>query len=197
MGTQRMVLLGVLLTVWVAPNVWASDHEQEAADFSREGLYIGVSGVFVSEQWAGSIDDVGAEDTHGLNLRAGFRISPLTAVELELELIDDFFPDERQDFRIVTGTVNTRIYPLGGMLGHVQPFALAGLGIVSTIVDHRDRDTNIKQSNADWGFRGGGGVDFYYTEHVAVSAEATYVWTVGDVKNIDHVSIGLGILYRF
>jgi opacity protein-like surface antigen len=111
-----------------------------------------------------------------------------------LEWIDDFFPDERQDFQAVSAAANTRLYPLGG---RIQPYALAGLGIIASVVEHRDRDSSIKQSNADWGFRTGAGVDFYLTGEIALSLEAVYVSTVGDIKDTDHVSIGMGILYRF
>lgn len=67
----------------------------------------------------------------------------------------------------------------------------------SHVVDHRDRDSPVKQSNTDWGFRAGAGVDLYLTDQIAISIEAIQTWTVGDVKNIHHVSTGIGILYRF
>jgi len=193
MRALRILLLGLILSLPGA-SALAQDEGEEAADYSRTGWYISASGVYVVENWTGTNDDAGADDSQGFNLRVGSRISEWVSLEIEFEWIDDFFPDERQDFEAVSGAVNTRVYPLGGRF---QPFALAGLGIVSTVVDHRDRDSSIRQSNADWGFRAGGGLDAYVTEQIAISTEATYVWTVGDVKDIDHVSIGLGILYRF
>jgi opacity protein-like surface antigen len=189
-----MLLLGLTLTLLGTNALAQEDDGDGAADYARTGMYLAVSGVYVVENWAGSNDDAGAEDSQGFNLRVGARISEWASIELELEWIDDFFPDERQDFQLVTVVANTRVYPLGG---RIQPFALAGLGIVATVVDHRDRDSSVKQSNADWGFRAGAGVDLYLTDQIAVSIEATQTWTVGDVKNIHHVSIGIGILYRF
>jgi len=175
----------------------AAQEDDDEADYAREGGYLSASGVFVDEQWAGALSDIGAEDTWAIDFRAGLRVSPWAAVELALEVSGDFFPDDRQDFSFVHAGLNTRVYPLGGLLGRVQPFAIGGLGIVSTVVEHRDRNTALRQSNADWGFRGGGGVDLYYTDHVALSLQGSYVWTVGDVKNVDYVSLSLGILYRF
>ncbi len=189
--------LGCLVSLCIALPAAAQDEDDEETDYAREGWYLSASGVFVYEQWDGSISDIGAEDTWALNFRAGTRISPWAAAEVALEVTGDFFPDERQDFSVVHAGVNARVYPLGGMLGRIQPFGLLGLGVVSTVVDHRDRSTDLRQSNVDWGFRPGAGIDFYYTENVAVSLEGSYVWTVGDVRNIDHVSFGLGVLYRF
>lgn len=193
MRALRILLLGVGLAL-PCSSALAQDEGEDAPDYSRSGWYLAASGVYLVENWTGSNDDAGADDTQGFNLRVGSRLTEWASLELEFEWIDDFFPDERQDFQIVTGAVNTRVYPLGGRF---QPFILAGLGIVSSVVDHRDRDSSIKQSNADWGFRAGGGLDVYATDRIAVSLEATHVWTVGDVKDIDHVSIGMGILYRF
>jgi opacity protein-like surface antigen len=195
MRALRILMLGLLLALVSATTLLTSasaeDHE---VDFSRTGTYIGVSGVYVLEKWPGTNKDAGADDTAGVNIRVGMRVTEWASAEIQLEFVDDYFPDERQDFQTITATVNTRVYPFAG---RIQPFAIAGMGIVSSIVDHRDRLSSIKQSNADWGIRAGGGIDFYYTEHVALSLEGTYVFTVGDVKDIDHVSIGLGLLYRF
>ncbi|MDP6980960.1 MAG: porin family protein [Myxococcota bacterium] len=191
-------LLAALVCMFAAlPAIAQEDDEEEASDYAREGWYLQGSGVHAAEKWAGSISDVGAEDTWGFDLRAGSRISPWASVEVELEILGDFLSDSRQDLSVVHAGVSTRIYPLGGMLGRTQPFGIAGLGIVSTVVEHRDRTTDLRQSNADWGFRGGGGVDLYYTEHIALSVEGAYVWTVGDVENIDHVAISIGLMYRF
>lgn len=198
MRALRILSIGLLLAGLLVPTAWAQDEDdEEQVDYAREGWYVSGSGIFVLETWDAGLDHIGAKDSQGFNLRAGNRISPWVGVEIELEWIDDFFPHDQQDFSIVDSAVNTRVYPLGGLLGRVQPYALAGLGIASTVVHHRDRSTELQQSNADWAFRVGGGVDLYYTEHFAISAEAVYVWPVGDVKNVDHVSMGLGLLYRF
>lgn len=205
MRALRVLLLALLIAIIgtigntpTAHAAWDDDEDDEESDsesgFARTGSYVSISGIYVVEAWPGSNRDAGAEDSHGIDLRAGLRINPWSSLEVQLQWIDDFFPDERQDFELVSAAVNTRMYPLAGRL---QPYALAGLGIAATVVDHRDRDSSISQSNADWEFRGGAGIDFYLTDHVAVTAESVYVWTVGDVKDIDHVSIGLGLLYRF
>ncbi len=194
--TRRTLFATLACLFAVAPAI-AQEDDEDVSDYAREGWYLQGSGVYAVEQWAGSISDIGADDTWGVDLRVGKRISPWASVEAELEILGDFLQDDRQDLGVVNAGVNTRVYPLGGMFGRIQPFAIAGLGIVSTVVDHRDRMDDLRQSNADWGFRIGGGIDFYYTENIALTAEGAYVWTVGEVEDIDHVSISLGLLYRF
>ncbi len=187
---------GFNLTIAVVPAT-AQEDDDEPSEYAREGWYLQGSGVKANEKWRSSLSDIGAEDNWGFDLRAGSRISEWAAVEFELEILGDFFPDERQDLRTVNAGVNARVYPIGGLLGRIQPFGIGGLGAVSTVVRHRDRGTDLRQSNVDWGFRGGGGVDLYYSQHIALSAEAAYIWTVGDVKDIDHLTLSLGLMYRF
>ena len=63
--------------------------------------------------------------------------------------------------------------------------------IVSSSVD------GVKSRDSDWGFRGGGGVDFYVSPHIALDIEISYMWGVGDVWQEDYTSFGAGVTYRF
>ena len=45
--------------------------------------------------------------------------------------------------------------------------------------------------------RFGGGIDFYLTETILVSAEASYLMPTGKLDGLDYYSIGLGLQYRF
>lgn len=194
MRAQRILLLGLLLILVGSVALADVDDPDENSDYTRTGPYVSFSGAFAFETWPDSNKDAGAEDSFGFNLRVGARTSQWVSVELELEYIDDFFPNEKLDFGVVSVFGNTRLYPLSG---RIQPYALGGLGIVATVVDHRETGSSFGQSTADWGFRLGAGVDLYYTDHIALSVEAVQVFTVGSVKDINHVSLGVGILYRF
>ena len=197
MRALRILLLGLLLTVGmtvVGASASAEDHDEETSAYSRTGPYGSFSGAYAFEDWNQSNNETPADDTFGFNLRLGARISEWVAVELQLEYFDDFFPDDRPDYSTVSVFANTRVYPLSGRL---QPYAIGGLGIISTVVDHREPGSSYGRSTADWGFRFGAGVDFYYTDHIALTVEGAYILTVGEVKDTDHVSMGVGILYRF
>jgi hypothetical protein len=45
--------------------------------------------------------------------------------------------------------------------------------------------------------RFGGGLDFYATEHVVLTLGIDYVLPFGDLEDLDYVSIGWGLRYRF
>ena len=52
----------------------------------------------------------------------------------------------------------------------------------------------------DWDFviRSGAGLDVYLTRNIAISLDATYVFAVSNaLDDLDYVSFGLGLLYRF
>ncbi|MCH7598880.1 MAG: porin family protein [Myxococcales bacterium] len=194
MRALRILLLGLLLTSIGSTAVAQDDDEGGASDFPSSGLYVSFSGVRAIEGWPSTNRDAGAENAFGFNLRVGTRTSQWVSLELALEVIDDFFPNDKTDVGVISVFANTRVYPLPG---RIQPYALGGMGIVATAVKQRDSGSSFGSSNADWGFRLGAGVDLYYTAHIAVSLEVTQLWTVGDVKDLDHVSLGIGFLYHF
>ena len=43
----------------------------------------------------------------------------------------------------------------------------------------------------------GGGVDFYMTERIALTVDATYVVTMGDIQESDDLALGWGVLFTF
>jgi len=45
--------------------------------------------------------------------------------------------------------------------------------------------------------RFGGGLDFYITESIVASAGVDYLLPTGDVEDLDYVSFGWGLQYRF
>ncbi len=49
----------------------------------------------------------------------------------------------------------------------------------------------------DFAGRVGGGIDIYATENIVVTLDATYVVPTGDVDDLDYLSIGWGVQYRF
>jgi opacity protein-like surface antigen len=53
------------------------------------------------------------------------------------------------------------------------------------------------ERTVDFALRFGGGVDFYLTENILVSAEASYLMPTGKLDNLDYYSLGLGLQYRF
>jgi opacity protein-like surface antigen len=53
------------------------------------------------------------------------------------------------------------------------------------------------ESGMDFGFRAGGGIDFYLNEHLVLNWEATAVIPTGKLDMLNYYSFGWGIQYRF
>jgi hypothetical protein len=79
--------------------------------------------------------------------------------------------------------------------GRIQPFLTTGVGFLNAKSD--DPVTNFKKTDTGFAARFGGGVDFYLTEVVGLSLDTSYVVPTGEVKNLDHVSVGAGVFLRF
>jgi opacity protein-like surface antigen len=106
------------------------------------------------------------------------------------------------------------------LTGRYQPFVLAGVGFMRMESKTRDVTPNADArteacprtpANPDppcWAaqqsdrtvsvaMRLGGGLDYYLTENIVVSAEASYLMPTGKLDNLDYYSFGLGLQYRF
>ena len=98
------------------------------------------------------------------------------------------------------------------LTGRYQPFVLAGVGFMR--MESKARDTTSKAAldapdpnrdrAADAGdiwvevaLRFGGGLDFYLTENIVVSAEGSYLMPTGKLDDLDYYTFGLGLQYRF
>lgn len=197
MRAVEILSLGLALVMLAAPVMAgeSEDGEEESAqDFGREGLYIGGSGVYAIEAWRGNPEDNNVENTAGLNGYLGYRVNEFASLEIHIEWVNNFLNDNPGQLGGVTSSVRTKVYATQSRL---QPYATVGAGILATTINKSNNIEGINKAQSDWAFRFGGGIDFYLTENWALNAEATYLWTVGDVKQLDYSSIGLGILYRF
>jgi opacity protein-like surface antigen len=109
------------------------------------------------------------------------------------------------------------------LTGRFQPFVLGGFGFMRMETKSQDITPNATARTdvcpADSGvppdpnppcwaaqeserqvnvaLRIGGGIDFYLTESIVMSAEASYLMPTGKLDNMDFYSIGLGLQYRF
>ena len=83
-------------------------------------------------------------------------------------------------------TGNAKGYPL---LGRVQPYGVAGVGLLSF----------TQKRDADLGFvaRIGGGVDLYLSEAVVVDLEIVYLLPAGSLDDYQFTTFTVGIQYRY
>jgi hypothetical protein len=55
----------------------------------------------------------------------------------------------------------------------------------------------VNTSGDNFAARFGGGLDFYVDPNIVITLDSSYVLPTGDAEDLDHVTISLGIQYRF
>jgi opacity protein-like surface antigen len=168
----------------------------------------------VGNQTAGCVNKplgpakVSLQETGGLDAHAGYRVHRYLAVEGQLEWLDfpGFKSNEQMagnglsrnlkvevDTLVITGNLKPYF-----MTGRIQPFGVVGAGVMMEELGIEYQGNNQNERNTGFVMRFGGGVDYYATENVVLSAQGTYVTTFGSVHGRDYTSLGLlGLAYRF
>jgi opacity protein-like surface antigen len=191
---NRVLVTFITLTCLTAVTARALEGSDDAPadDFARNGWYLGGYGVYAFDMYRGT--NINFDGSPGANVRIGYRGYKWFALEAEVEWISGFDSNKGGgiDSRTIIGGFNGRFYPIGGRF---QPYALVGVNGMNVRVDN---DAGGSDSNdTDFAFRGGLGIDIYAHRNIVVGIEGSYVWGVGDVWEMDYVSVGAGILYRF
>ena len=131
----------------------------------------------------------------GLDLRLGARGGHFGS-EVQIEWLPNFTVDAvagggpfpEFDWKYLTASGNFHLILL---TGRVQPYLLIGAG--GTWVS-----TNPEtETGSAFMVRGGGGLDVFLNEHVAVAADVSYVYPTGDLGGGDYVAIDWGLKYVF
>jgi hypothetical protein len=181
----------------------AEEEEAPEVDYTRDGWYAQAQGVYGLENFDLPSGE-SADDGTGFNLLAGYRMGRNFAGEVEFEFMNQFglkdqTPDSF-DFRTWWLGMNFRVYPLARLFApdswgnRVQPYLKAGAGW--------QWGQTIYVLGKNWhdgsfAARFGGGLDFYVTDHIVLTAGAAYQYITGDVNNYRYISLGGGIQYRF
>ncbi len=175
----------------------------ENGDYARSGLYVGggLVGGFTTRLEGQlteipGIDDVEVDPSVGLAARLGARITPHFALEAHYEWMEDF-ETSIDGIEVAETRTQALTGDVKGYLstGRVQPYLSAGLGFLSARSD--DPVTAFQRTDTDFAARFGGGVELYVTEHAGLSVDSSYVIPTGDVEDLDYVSVGAGVFFRF
>ena len=195
-------ILGALL-LFATP---ASAQDGGDVDFMPDGWFLGLGGTYGIENFDGSdLDD--SDNEWGGNIYAGWRFLRYFSGDLTFEYIDEFnvsdanppgFNNGADVDRFYSLTVNGRAYaPMDKVgLARLQPYASAGFGLLHARID----DPTGMRSNKERGrFTGrvGGGVDLALTERLVFNASANYFLPTGALSDLDFLSVGFGLAYRF
>jgi len=180
------VIAALSMWMWFALGsglAFAADDDDDEADYARPGVYVGMNGVV-----ALNVNRRGPENLlapgGGINVRFGSRESERLSWEIEMEWVDA--PKWNQNN--LTFGINGKFYFTEKRW---QPYAVFGAG--SKTVFRGGPAPN----NTDWGFRMGGGIDYYLTKHWALNSENVYVVGVGGELRLEYASFSLGAIYRF
>ena len=148
-------------------------------------MYVGVGGIMALEN-AKIGNSVG--NTEGLNLKVGYQINNIVAVEFNYDRLSTFeLCSTDQDIDIETFTAVVKV---GNKIGKINLYGMLGGGvmIVDFIDYHYATDPCVKA---------GAGVDYFVTEDVSLGLEGSYVWGLNDLSQAEYAMITLGIAYHF
>ena len=174
-------------------------------DYARNGFYAGASvlgGTYtkIEDELEDALPgaDIDVDTGIAFDVYAGYRLHPNFAIEAEFEMIPEVDVDlggfgTFAELESWTLTGNMKVFVL---TGRAQPFVKVGFGAIRAEVD----DTvglGISESDSGFASRFGGGLDFYITENIVASAGVDYLLPAGDVEDLEYVSYGGGIQYRF
>lgn len=179
-------LVFALLFLLAPTSVLAQEDEEEHRWMERS-FYIQAAFSGATEQFK----DVSGSYGLGLDIRAGMRLIPWLAFELDFEWLDGMNPGGRGGDNWAT-TINARAYPTTDLIleGRIQPYLLIGVG-ASSFRTSRSREIGFASR---WGV----GVDSYITNEIAVTVGVSYLWSAGTpVKDMNYVSYTAGLMYRF
>lgn len=180
----------------------------EAADYQDLGRFT-YPGVNIGGGLTRSFEDFditgsSADDTTGFHFRVGGRGSRYLAFEAVYERSLDFDINPTSlSYSADAITLNFKVYPTGGLEGNaarLQPYLSAGGGALFVNGNVRGSVDGGVMDNNEFGglFRAAGGVDFYLTENVLLTAEyARLMPTPSRLDDFEYDNVNLGIQLRF
>ena len=220
-STSDAYLAGAMSAFFVGMTCWSAavaegDNGAGKDDYARRGWLVGVAGSYAIETFKddaesdfqkilGPTASLSVDNSLGINGRAGYRCHRWFSAEVEVEWLNGFeadlsvasFSNTEIDVEPLVVTANVKGYFL---TGRYQPFLLVGAGGMTAEAKVKSTVPLLLSATEranGFAMRFGGGIDLYATKHVVVSVGADYVLPFGDLKDLDYISIGWGIEYRF
>jgi len=191
---STMGILYLVAAFSFAGTAFARDDDPDPSDLTRDGWYFGAQWNMGLEDWSRTATT--AENSQGLSVYLGWRFLKSWGVDFQYEWQDDFAPtisDKEGTANAHVITANARYYIPFIPFERVQPFALAGFGLMQATGTDGDEKTKL----GDFALRFGGGLDLYLTKNWAIETSGIYVQSTGDLRDQSYWSIGAGLQYRF
>ena len=169
------------------------EHEQR---FSRNGVVV-LGGVF----WAPELFTTAyaVSDSKGANIAIGYHFARHFEVDVRYEQVDDFdlvYGNVAGTFDAWSTTLNGRFYMLTKQF---QPYLGMGIGVMqgTTFLQNTLTGYAIQEQDVVAVFRVSGGFDFYISETLALTADASVDIPGGGLTNATYATLGGGLKLRF
>jgi opacity protein-like surface antigen len=145
------------------------------------------------------------DDSFSISGQAGYRCDPRASAAVQVEWVEEFDGDVSEPGmgKVASTTAESLIVTANAkgylLTGRFQPFLLLGLGGMTARTELKDSAGGSLASQRQEGFaaRFGGGLDVYVTKNLLVTTGVDYLRPWGDVEDLDFLSIGGGVEYRF
>jgi hypothetical protein len=173
---------------------WYSGSPTGRKEYGRPGGYAAAGVTKGFEQFDTGGTGLSASDSDlGITIRGGYRNKDGLAFEGCIDSVTGYTVDAggpaSVDLDMASFGLRGKYY-LGKQ--QVQPYAFVGAGYTWVNVD----GLGINNDNGIF-VALGAGVDVYMTLDVGLFLEASYNRTTGDIRDLDHVDISGGIIFRF
>jgi len=206
----RMLISSLAALAIAVPSVYAQDDmgdmvtkkpqrkqtvEEENNDPARSGPELGFGATYAHANF--DLSGIDERDSGGYNARVGYRFNRWVASDVHVERYQKFNIDDSTGADV--GNVNGWSLGLDAKVfalpGRFQPFGLVGLNYLSMETNDKSA-ANRSKTDDGAALRFGLGLDVYATTKFIVTADVSYMLSLGDVDDYDLVLVGLGFLFR-
>ena len=189
----KLTAVLALSLAWLStPAARAQDTTPDCCDYN--GFYAGLGGGYSFERFPNG----NAGNSAIANARVGYRFLDFLALEGQGEFEPHFGGKSgnynNKNTEIWSGWLNAKLYPAARWTGFIQPYLLAGGGY--QFANTRSNPGTNRQDNVIAG-RFGGGIDWYFTDHIYLTTDAAYILPGGDEGSLERVQVGGAVQYRF
>jgi opacity protein-like surface antigen len=200
----RVVGMGMAISLLLGAS---HAHATSEEGYARKGFHVSLLAEFAIPTWEDELrreiavldPTIPAADlkfSGGFDLRGGYRLNSRVAAEMGFEWVAPYAVEIDKTRATTLSSwmfyVDAKIYIL---TEQIQPYLLLGMGayhldfIVPTVLGLRDATS--------FSPRLGGGVDYYFTDHVGFTSEVNYVIGTHKINERNRVAVEFGLFYRF
>ena len=183
--------------------------EEPEKTWGNKGFYGIIGGTYAAEDLSNVKNDIKHQqgftdqsidfsNSGGFNLRAGYRWYTHLATELEYEWVDKFklghtteANAKLQDIWHLTANAKAFL-----STGRFEPYLMLGLGYYRVGSTSEQHVRVSLPGTGNFGMKGGGGIEFFIMEHLAVDTEITYNFGEDSLADLRYTSFAFNLMYQ-